>query len=73
MVLGWDDYQNPLAEISSLIGKNEESLPGAIVGIPVTTTDSPQEAKVLPKNLPFDLQKPLWFCRHFADKLFGTQ
>jgi len=52
IVLGWDDYQNLLAEISSLIGEDEESLPGAIVGIPVSATDSSQEVKVLPKNSP---------------------
>ncbi len=52
-VLGWDEYQNLLDEIDSLIGEDEESLPGAIVGIPVTTTDSPQEVKVLPKNSSF--------------------
>jgi len=42
-VLGWDQYQHLLDEISSLIGEDKESLPGAIVGIPVTTTDSPQQ------------------------------
>jgi len=52
MVLGWDEYQNLLDEIGSLIGGNKKSLPGAIVGIPVTTTDSPQEVKTLPKNSP---------------------
>jgi hypothetical protein len=51
-VLGWDEYQNLLDEIGSLIGENEESLPGTIVGIPVTTVDSPQEVKVLSKNSP---------------------
>lgn len=50
IVLGWDDYQTLLDEIDSLIGEDEESLPGTIVGIPVTTTDSPQEIKVLSKN-----------------------
>ncbi len=49
-VLDWDGYQNLLDEIGSLVGEDEESLPGAIVGILVTTTDPPQEAKVLPKN-----------------------
>jgi len=49
MVLGWDEYQNLLDEIDKLI-EDEESLRGTIVGIPVSTTDSPQEAKVLPKN-----------------------
>ena len=51
-VLGWDEYQNLLDEIGSLIGEDEKSLPGAIVGIPVTTTDTPQEVKVLPKTSP---------------------
>ncbi len=51
-VLGWDQYQKLLDEIGSLIGEDEESLPGAIVGIPLTTTDSPQEVKILPKNSP---------------------
>ena len=51
-VLGWDEYQNLLNEIGSLIGEDEESLPGAIVGIPVTTTDSTQEVKILPKSSP---------------------
>ena len=41
IMLGWDQYQNLLDEIGSLIGGDEESHPGAIVGIPVTTTDSP--------------------------------
>ncbi len=49
-VLGWDQYQHLLDEIGKLIGKDEEPLPDTIVGIPVTTTDSPQEVKVLPKN-----------------------
>ena len=48
IMLSWDEYQNLLDEIGSLIGEDEES--GAIVGIPVTTTDSPQEVKTLPKN-----------------------
>jgi len=48
IVLGWEQYHNLLDEIGSLIGEDEES--GAIVGIPVTTTDSPREVKVLPKN-----------------------
>ena len=48
MVLGWDDYQNLLDELGSLIGEDEESR--TIVGIPVTTTDSAQEVKVLPKS-----------------------
>ncbi len=50
--LGWDQYQKLLDEIGSLIGEDEESLPGAIVGIPVTTTDSPKEVKMLPKSPP---------------------
>lgn len=50
IMLGWDGYQNLLDEIGKLIGEDKESLPGAIVGTPVTTTDSPQEVKVLPKN-----------------------
>ena len=50
MVLSWDQYRKLFDEIGSLIGGDEEPLPGAIVGIPVTTTDSPQEVKVLPKN-----------------------
>ena len=52
-MLGWDEYQNLLDEIGSLIGENEESLPGTIVGIPVTTTGSTQEVKILPKSSPF--------------------
>jgi hypothetical protein len=52
IVLGWDEYQNLLDEVGSLIGENKESLSGAIVGIPVTTTDSPQEVKILPKSSP---------------------
>ncbi len=50
VVLNWDGYQNLLDEISSLIGEDEESLPGATVGIPVPTTDSPQEVKILPQS-----------------------
>jgi len=50
IVLGWDEYQNLLDEIGSLVGEDEESPLGTIVGIPVTTTDSSQEVKVLPKN-----------------------
>ena len=49
-VLGWDDYQHLLDEVGSLIGGDEKPLPVAIVGIPVTTADSPQEIKILPKN-----------------------
>ena len=51
-VLGWDEHQNLLDQIGSLIGEDEESLPGAIVGIPATTMDSPQEVKILPKKSP---------------------
>ena len=41
-VLGWDEYQNLLDEIGKLIGENEESLPETtVMGIPMTTTDSP--------------------------------
>jgi hypothetical protein len=50
MALGWDEYQNLLDEIVSLIGEDKESLPGTIVGIPLTTTDSPQGLKILPKS-----------------------
>jgi len=46
IVLGWDQYQKLLDEIGKLIGEDEES--EAIVGIAVTTTEPPQEAKVLP-------------------------
>jgi len=46
-VLGWDQYQKVLDEIGILIGRDEE--PPAI-GIPVPTTDSPKEVKILPKN-----------------------
>jgi len=52
-VLGWEQYQKLLDEIVSLIGEDEESLPGTIVGIPVSTTDSPQGLKILPKSPPF--------------------
>lgn len=52
IMLCWDDYQNLLDEISNLIGGDEKPLPGAMVGIPVTTTDSTQEVKVLPKSSP---------------------
>jgi len=49
-VLDWDQYQKLLDEIGSLIGEDKGSLPGAIVGIPVTTMDSPQEVKILRKS-----------------------
>ena len=53
IVRGWEDYQNLLEEIGSLIGGDEKSLPETtVMGILVTTTDSPQEVKVLPKNSP---------------------
>ena len=52
IVLGWDQHQKLLAEISKLIGGDEESLPGTIVGIPVTTTDSTQGIKMLPPKSP---------------------
>ncbi len=51
-MLGWDQYQKVLDEIGKLIGGDEKPLPGAMVGIPVTTTDSTQEVKVLPKSSP---------------------
>ena len=50
IVLGWDQHQKLLAEISKLIGGDEESLLGTIVGIPVTTTDSTQGIKMLPQS-----------------------
>jgi hypothetical protein len=52
IVLGWDEYQKLLDAIGSLIGEDKESLPRTVVGIiiPVTTTDSSQEVKVLPKS-----------------------
>lgn len=50
LMLGWDEYQNLLDEIGSLIGEDKESLPGTIVGIPVSTTDSTQGVKILPKS-----------------------
>jgi hypothetical protein len=49
-VLGWEQYQKLLDEIGSLIGEDKESLPGTIVGVPVTTVDSPQQVKILPQN-----------------------
>jgi len=49
-VLGWEQYQKLLNEIGSLIGEDKESLPGTIVGIPLTTTDSTQGLKILPKS-----------------------
>ncbi len=51
-VLNWDQYQKLFDEIGCLIGEDKKSLPGAIVGIPVTATDSTQEVKVLPKSSP---------------------
>lgn len=51
IMLDWDEYQSLLDEISILIGEDEEPLPETtVMGIPVTTTDSPQEVKALPKN-----------------------
>jgi len=57
IMLGWDEYQNLLDEIGSLIGEDGEqdnaTLPETtVMGVPVTTTDSPQEVKTLPKNSP---------------------
>jgi len=57
VVLGWDEYQNLLNEIGSLIGEDGEqdnaTLPETtVMGIPVSTTDSPQEVKALPKSPP---------------------
>ncbi len=49
-VLGWDEYQNLLDEIVSLIGEDKKSLPGTVVGVPVTTVDSTQQVKILPKS-----------------------
>jgi len=49
-VLGWEQYQKLLDEIVSLIGEDKESLPGTIVGVPVTTVDSPQQVKILPQS-----------------------
>jgi len=52
LVLGWEQYQKLLDEIGKLIGGDEESLPGTIVGVPLTTTDSTQGVKILPKSFP---------------------
>jgi len=49
-VLSWEQYLKLLDEIGKLIGGDKESLPGTIVGIPVSTTDSPQGLKILPKS-----------------------
>ncbi len=51
-VLGWEQYQNLLDEIGNLIGADEKSLTGSIVGILVITPDSTQGVKMLPKSLP---------------------
>jgi len=57
-VLDWDQYQRLLDEIGKLIGGDEErgtitGLPGhRVVRIPVTTTDSTQQVKILPKSPP---------------------
>ena len=54
IMLGWDQYQKLLDEIGKLIGEDEESLSETtVMGIPVTTPDSSQEVKVLPKSFPF--------------------
>jgi hypothetical protein len=50
IVLGWEQYLKLLDEIGKLIGGDEVSLPGTIVGVPVTTVDSPQQVKILPQN-----------------------
>jgi len=50
IVLGWEQYLKLLNEIGKLIGGDEVSLPGTIVGVPVTTVDSPQQVKILPQN-----------------------
>jgi len=50
--LGWEQYLKLLDEIGKLIGGDEESLPGTIVGVPVITTDSTQGVKILPKSPP---------------------
>ena len=53
-VLGWDQHQKLLDEIDKLIGNGEEqgriTSPPGVVGIVVTTTDSPQGVKILPKS-----------------------
>jgi len=55
IVLGWDQYQKLLDEIGNLIGQNEQQgktiAPSGhmVVGIPMTTTDSAQQVKMLPK------------------------
>jgi hypothetical protein len=67
-VLNWDQYQKLLDEIGNLIGGGEQQdkaiePPGdtahIAIGIPVTTTDSTQEVKVLPKSSSLDLLTPL--------------
>ncbi len=52
IVLSWGQYQKLLDKMGKLIGEDEKALPGAIVGIPVTTTDSTPGVKVLPKSSP---------------------
>lgn len=58
IVLGWDKYQKLLDEIGKLIGGDEEQgritdpPEHRVVGIPVTTTDSTQQVKILPKSSP---------------------
>ena len=56
IVLGWGQYQKLLDGIGSLIGghdeqgKSMEASGHTVVGIPVSTTDSSQEIKMLPKS-----------------------
>jgi len=57
IVRGWDEYQNLLDEIGSLIGEDGEQdnatlSETTVMGIPVTTTDFPKEVKTLPKSSP---------------------
>ena len=58
IVLGWDQYQKLLDEIGNLISQNEQQgktiAPSGhmVVGIPMTTTDSAQQVKMLPKVPP---------------------
>ena len=60
-VLSWDQYLKLLDEMGKLIGGDEQQdkaiePPGdtahMAIGIPVTTTDSTQEVKILPKSSP---------------------
>ena len=50
LVPSWEQYLKLLDEIGKLIGGDEVSLPGTIVGVPVTTVDSPQQVKILLQN-----------------------